>query len=63
MISSPSHARNNVHEEIETLSVYNCIFCNKLLNGKAKMLECLHVSCNECFEKKVDESGKFIVLI
>lgn len=62
MISSPSYARNNVHEEIETLSVYNCIFCNKLLNGKAKILECLHVACYECLGKKVDESGKFVLI-
>lgn len=49
-----------VQGEIETLSIYNCIFCNKLLDGKSKLLDCLHVICNDCVNQKLDNSGKLI---
>lgn len=57
--SPPPVACDDAHEKIEPLSVYRCIFCNKLLNGQAKILECLHVICHECMENEIDNTSKF----
>lgn len=64
MASSSSQVVDiNAEEAIETLSIYNCIFCKNLLNSEAKLLECLHIICTKCLEKKTENAGKFIVLI
>lgn len=61
--SSSLEIIDDVHEKIETLSVYNCILCNILLNGQAIMLDCLHVICHKCLGEKMNDSSKFTVLI
>lgn len=61
--SSSLEIIDDVHEKTETLSVYNCIFCNILLNGQAVLLDCLHIICHICLGEKLNDSGKFIVSI
>lgn len=40
--------------------VKKCVFCNAPLDGESKLLECLHVICNNCVIRKKIDSGKFI---
>lgn len=45
-----------------TAAVYYCKFCSKLLDGRAKMLKCLHAICDECIGGKMIGPGNLIVL-
>lgn len=42
--------------EVDNLSANKCVFCNELLKGKSKMLECLHFICNNCMQKSISSS-------
>lgn len=51
-----------INRETKTLSVYKCLFCNKLLYGSSKILKCLHIICDFCMEKEKTDSGKLILM-
>lgn len=40
-------------------SVYNCVFCNSLLDGNSIILKCLHIACENCLTTKKIDSGLF----
>ncbi|VVC40093.1 B-box-type zinc finger,Zinc finger, RING/FYVE/PHD-type,Bromodomain,Zinc finger, PHD-type [Cinara cedri] len=39
------------NEESKLWSKHTCIFCNVLLDGRSKILACLHVICFDCVDK------------
>lgn len=50
------------HRETKMYSIYNCIFCNELLNGKSYILECLHIICMKCVKIHTTNSSKYSLL-
>lgn len=40
-------------------SVYNCVFCNSLLDGNSIILKCLHIACENCLTTRKTDSGLF----
>lgn len=48
------------HEEYDIWSVFKCIFCNAQLAENLKILECLHMACNDCILEKNTDSSKYI---
>lgn len=56
-------ARNRFKRNMDSDSIYHCYLCNSLLNGKAKILNCLHVICSKCEERKQINISKFILTV
>lgn len=63
MAAEVSGAVNVNNDEIKTWSIHKCIFCNKLLDGKSKILVCLHLICINCVEKYTINSGKYFFVV
>lgn len=51
------------HGETTIWSIYNCILCNELLNGKSYILECLHIICMNCAKLYTINSSKYFLLV
>lgn len=47
---------NIINRDIYIWSAVKCVFCNTLLEEKSKMLECLHIACNNCIDKMANSS-------
>lgn len=61
MASTSSKANIDLNdEENDFWSVYKCIFCNTQPDGNSKILECLHIACNNCILEKKTDSSKLI---
>lgn len=62
MASTSSNINLDFDDEENNISVYKCIFCNAHLDGNSKILECLHIACNNCILEKTIDSSKLILV-
>jgi len=58
MTSSVLNVLNTTNKNTNVYSAERCIFCNVLLNGKSKILKCLHIACTNCLSKIPTNSSK-----
>lgn len=42
--------------------VHRCVYCSSFLKGKGKLLDCLHLICENCLNISQNTFGMYLIL-